>query len=61
MGILYETNPFLKKCSLEGGVHYREVSLYECVKLQTCTTYYIFYIAHNSQLGNLKEKIFKIA
>ena len=26
--ILYETNPFLKKCPLEGGVRYREVSLY---------------------------------
>ena len=31
--ILYETNPFLKKCPLEGSVHYRdvryrEVSLY---------------------------------
>ena len=26
--ILYETNPFLKKCPLEGGGRYREVSLY---------------------------------
>ena len=25
--ILYETNLFLKKCQLEGGVRYREVSL----------------------------------
>ena len=25
--ILYETNPFLKNCPLEGGVRYREVSL----------------------------------
>ena len=26
--ILYETNPFLKKASAEGGVRYREVSVY---------------------------------
>ena len=27
--ILYKTNPFLKKCPLEGDVRYREVSLYD--------------------------------
>ena len=26
--ILYENNPFLKKCPLEAGVRYREVSQY---------------------------------
>ena len=26
--ILYETNLFLKKCPLKGGVRYREISLY---------------------------------
>ena len=28
MRVLYETNPFLEKCPLEGGVRYREVSLH---------------------------------